>query len=187
MSKRVRNKAAAFAKALRNAKPDRELVAQGFKEHLRLLELPEREIIFYPNLKVACDSDTAMHESWDRAMKAGLHDENTEMREQRKEALAKTMIFKWFDSGSSRQFRYEDLLDHARNHAWDSTYGCERDKSVDDLLRTNRSPWSLAWASIVHTNSPYLDPFIKIAQGGCLIFWAGKHAVHVVLASIHFR
>ena len=54
LSPRTKETIAEIVAAIRKATPNRELVKQGFAEHLSALKLPQREIIFHPNLVNAC-------------------------------------------------------------------------------------------------------------------------------------
>lgn len=165
----------AAIRAIVTARPNRRLVEEGFKEHLKLLRLPARKVVFYPNLRAACDSDTTRNISWDIAMEK-FHSlspwdtdrEPTDSLQERMDALYNARLFAWRDLGA--KIRNEGLTNRDRSgnkeNKWDTC-------------------WELAWSGAIFGYTTPMQPFIEIAQGGCLIFWVARKAVHVVLAAVY--
>ncbi len=165
----------AAIKAIKTARPNRRLVEEGFKEHLKLLRLPARKVIFYPNLRAACDSDTIRNVSWDIAMKKfqSLSPWNTDRKpadslKDRMNALYNARLDAWIDLGEGMETA--ELI--------------QRDRRGNEQNKWDTS-WELAWSGATFGYTTPMQPFIQIAQGGCLIFWVGRKAVHVVLAAVY--
>jgi hypothetical protein len=174
----TQRKVAAFLKALQTARPNRQLVEEGFKEHLHLLGSNwKRRIKFYRNLRAACLSDT-------RHTGAYTH----------------SLEITWSGQHGGRSYEYD------RHHppSYSGT-GSETDALVSAtaaaLNGANRLAWTAvgvpryssvrawreAWRGAVTPRRNPFDPFIKILQGGCFIFWVGRVTVHIVLATVHVQ
>lgn len=144
-----RKKHAALMKALETAKPDRKLVAEGFREHLKLLGPTwPRGVRFYRNLRAAYLSDSY-----------GIGAYTNNIR----------------SSGPVEDRRF-NVVENANISAWMALGLRQRDK---------QTAWEVALRSTDDSFPTPLDPFIRIVQGGCLVFWVGRLAVHVVLARIY--
>ena len=101
LSPRTKETIAEIVAAIRKATPNRELVKQGFAEHLSALKLPQREIIFHPNLIDACKTiwtycKAAIDKEWGAAR------------------------------GAARDAAWDAAWDAARDAAWDAAWGAAR-------------------------------------------------------------
>ena len=171
-------KIAALLKAVQNPRPNRHLAADGFNEHLGYLRsVWKQEIRFYPNLTAAYKSDS--HQT------GGYTHVVTNMA---KKALPDRRSWYAYDKsnqeysglGSSTDALFNarvSVLVSANGLAWDAV-------GVRDL--DTFSSWQLAYLGVeIGTTRNQFLPYIKIIQGGCLAFWVGRIAVHVVLATVH--
>ena len=59
LTPQAKQRIAELISAIHEAKSDREAVRRGFAEHLELLKLPAREIIFHPNFIDGCKTRRA--------------------------------------------------------------------------------------------------------------------------------
>ncbi len=151
-----REKRAALMKALETAKPDRKLVAEGFREHLKLLGPTwPRGVRFYRNLRAAYLSDSYGIGAYTNNIKS---------------------------SGPVEDRRF-NVIENANSSAWMALGLRQRDKGLRP--RDKQTAWEVALRSTDDSFPTPLDPFIQIVQGGCLVFWVGRLAVHVVLARIY--
>ncbi len=166
-----RKKQAALMKALETAKPDRKLVTEGFREHLRTFGPTwEKEIRFYRNLRAAYLSDASrigaytniLDSTW-AVKKYGLPPPRWSSDRPKNDDLLESRV---------------GLLGNINLLAWTALGVDHRDRGT---------AWDEAWRSIWVSHPTPLDPFIQIVQGGCFAFWVGRVAVHVVMATVHIQ
>jgi hypothetical protein len=169
----------AFLKALQTARPNRKLVEEAFREHLRLLGPNwKRRIKFYRNLRAACLSDTRhtgaythrLDTTWSREWSRERGGRRYEYRDQ-------PPLYSGMGSKTDAVNSMVAALDGANQLAWNAV----------NMQLSDITAWSQAWrAAKIQRPNPF-DPFIKILQGGCLIYWVGRVAVHIVLATVHVQ
>lgn len=173
-------KIAALLKAVQNPQPNRDLVADGFNEHLAYLRsVWKREIRFYPNLTAAYKSDSHHTGGYTHVVS------NIAKKELNRPSWyiydKENRFFEYGYFGSSKRDALfsarVSILVRANSLAWDAI-GV---RGIDSFVS-----WQLALLGVrIEAPQNQFIPFAKVTQGGCLIFWIGRVAVHVVLATVH--